>query len=378
MNPETSRCTPQHDVLPTPAELRARFPLSERARLRIAEHRREVADILTGRDPRLLVVIGPCSIHDPEAALDYAGQLQALSRRHRERLLLCLRVYLEKPRTTVGWKGLLHDPQLDGSCDLAEGLRISRRLLVELSELGLPLASELLEPLAAPYLCETLSFGAIGARTTESQVHRQLASSLPLPVGFKNGTDGALQMAVDAMGAAAAPHCSFGVDAEGRAAAVRSAGNRDSVLILRGGRDRPNYDADAVAEATSALAKAGLPARVLIDCSHDNSHKDHRQQPRVLDAVAAQLGAGSEAIAGVMIESNLVAGKQALGKEQPLRYGQSVTDACVDLEQSAQMLARLASARPTAARANIDQSARSQYAKAAPTPATTRVLQQSS
>ena len=324
------------EPLPSPAQLRQQWPLSPHLARRVQQQRQHIRACLDGSDPRLLVVIGPCSLHDPESALDYGRRLAALQAEVDDQLLLVMRAYVEKPRTTVGWKGLLYDPHLDGSGDLAAGLALARGLLLQLLELGLPLASELLQPLAAGYLDDLLGWAAIGARTSESQVHRELVSGLDLPVGFKNGTDGSLAIACDAMQAAARAHRHFGMDEQGRPALLQTRGNPHSHLVLRGGNGGPNYQSDAVAAARATLQRRGLDARIMVDCSHANSGKDPARQPRVLEAVLDQRLAGDLSLRAVMLESHLQDGCQPL--QQPLRYGQSITDACLGWEASAALL----------------------------------------
>ncbi|MET1077002.1 MAG: 3-deoxy-7-phosphoheptulonate synthase [Pseudomonas sp.] len=313
--------------LPTPAELRLRLPLQGPLAARVREQRDAVRGVLAGEDPRLLVVVGPCSLHDSDAALDYARRLATLAPQVEDQLLLVMRAYVEKPRSTVGWKGLVYDPHLDGSGDMATGLALSRRLLLEIAELGLPLASEVLQPLLAGYLDDLLSWVAIGARTSESQVHRELVSGLDLAVGFKNGTDGSLAVATDAMRSAAHPHQHFGVDAQGRPARVQTLGNPDTHLVLRGGHPGPNYQREAVDSACAALRQLGMAPRIMVDCSHANSGKDPLRQPAVLAEVIDQRLAGQHALRGVMLESHLFDGAQALSCD--LRYGVSITDGCL-------------------------------------------------
>lgn len=322
--------------LPTPAELRRRLPLSVELARQIQAQREALRAVLDGEDPRLLVVVGPCSIHDPEAALDYARRLAALAPLVSDQLLLVMRAYVEKPRTTVGWKGLVYDPHLDGSGDMAEGLALSRRLMLEIAGLGLPVATELLQPLVAGYLDDALSWAAIGARTSESQIHREMVSGLDLPVGFKNGTDGSLGIATDAMRSAAHAHQHFGLDAQGRPALVETAGNPDTHLVLRGGHKGPNHDAASVQAAREGLEKLGIAPRILVDCSHANSGKDPLRQPAVLADVIDQRLAGQSALRGVMIESHLFDGAQSLSCE--LRYGVSITDGCLGWEGTQRML----------------------------------------
>jgi 3-deoxy-7-phosphoheptulonate synthase len=290
-------------------------------------------------------VVGPCSIHDTEAALDYARRLKAVRDRVSGELEIVMRVYFEKPRTTTGWKGLINDPHLDGSFDINAGLRRARTLLLAVNELGLPAATEMLDPIVPQYLADLVSWTAIGARTTESQTHREMASGLSMPVGFKNGTDGSLQVAINAMESSRNPHRFLGINGQGTVAIVVATGNPDCHIVLRGGSRGPNYDAEHVASAAAALQQLGLPTRVMVDCSHDNALKDHRRQPEVLRAVAEQVGGGSRTLLGVMIESHLKAGRQAIPKDLAgLAYGQSITDACVDFETTLSMLDGLARA----------------------------------
>ena len=327
---------PAPELLPSIDALAAELPLSPALAAQVAAHRQAVRNILAGSDPRLLVVVGPCSIHDVDAAMDYAHRLRALSDQLGDKLLLVMRVYVEKPRTTVGWKGLLYDPALDGSHDMALGLRTARRLMRDIVALGLPVATELLHPMAAGYLEDLLSWAAVGARTTESQIHREMVSGLSLPCGFKNGTDGGTTVAIDAMGAAARGHHHFGVDRHGRPAVLVSDGNADTHLVLRGGRSGPNYHADALEAASNALANAGVSPALMVDCSHANSQKDHRRQIEVLKEVLAQRRAGRHVLRAVMIESHLEEGAQPLC--ETMRYGVSVTDACLGWQDSEQLL----------------------------------------
>ncbi len=330
-----------------PALLAEELPLTEAAADTVQAGREAVTQILNGQDDRLLVIVGPCSVHDPEAALDYARRLAVLAPELASELQIVMRVYFEKPRTVVGWKGLLNDPHLDGSFDANHGLRIGRKLLLSISELGLPVGCEYLDPILPQYLTDTVSWGAIGARTAESQVHRQLASGLSMPIGIKNGTDGGVTVAIDAVRAAAVPHVFPGITDHGVAAIMETTGNPDGHLILRGGRTGPNYAAEPVAEALAALRDARLGERLIIDCSHGNSGKDHRRQPVVAADIAAQLAGGQRGIVGVMLESFLVEGRQALGLEggdADLTYGQSVTDACLGWDATVPVLRDLATA----------------------------------
>jgi 3-deoxy-7-phosphoheptulonate synthase len=327
-----------------PAILLEELPLTEAASVTVSRARDEVARILRGEDDRLVVVAGPCSIHDPVAALDYAQRLRSLADDLAADLRLVMRVYFEKPRTTVGWKGLINDPALDGSFAINAGLRVGRRLLLDLAELGLPAGCEFLDPITPQFISDLVTWGAIGARTTESQVHRELASACSMPVGFKNGTDGGVQIAVDAVRAAAHPHHFIGVTEQGLAGIVSTAGNPDCHVILRGGATGPNYDALHVQKTLAALRDAGLPPRVMIDASHGNSEKDYRRQPAVVHEVATQVAQGETGIIGMMMESFLLEGRQDLGDPARLVYGQSVTDACMSWETTVPVLRELATA----------------------------------
>jgi 3-deoxy-7-phosphoheptulonate synthase len=325
-----------------PAILLEELPLSDGAALTVSRGRDEVARILRAEDDRLVVVVGPCSIHDPTAALDYAQRLRGLADELAADLRLVMRVYFEKPRTTVGWKGLINDPKLDGSFAINAGLRVGRRVLLELAELGLPAGCEFLDPITPQFTSDLVTWGAIGARTTESQVHRELASACSMPVGFKNGTDGGVQIAIDAVRAAAHPHRFIGVTEQGLAGIVSTTGNPDCHVILRGGTTGPNYDAIHVQKVLAALRDAGLPPRLMIDASHGNSDKDHARQPVVVRDVAAQVAQGETGIIGMMMESFLVEGRQDLDDPARLAYGQSVTDACMSWETTAPVLRELA------------------------------------
>jgi 3-deoxy-7-phosphoheptulonate synthase len=326
------------EPLATPMELWAKVPGTETARRTVAAGREAVRRILAGKDQRLLVVAGPCSVHDEVAALDYAGRLRELSHRVSDSLLLVMRAYVEKPRTHLGWKGLAVDPRLDGSDELGEGLLRSRRFFNAVNAMGLPVATEFVGPATPAYLGDLVSWAAIGARTTESQTHREMASGLPCPVGFKNATDGRLAPAINGIRSARSPHQFPGLTPDGRAGLIQTGGNPHAHLVLRGGR-RPNHDLEGVAEARSVLSAANLPTRVVVDCSHGNSGKDHRRQPGVLRELVARRAGGERDIAGVMLESFLVPGKQALSaKLANLRYGQSVTDGCVGWEETEALL----------------------------------------
>jgi 3-deoxy-7-phosphoheptulonate synthase len=327
-----------------PALLVDRLPLSAEASVFVARTRREVVDILNKRDDRLVVVVGPCSIHNRDAAIEYARRLSIVADELAPYLRIVMRVYYEKPRTTFGWKGLINDPDLDGSCAVNRGLHLARELLLEILALGLPAGSEFVDPITPQFFADAVTWSAIGARTTESQVHRQLASGLSMPVGFKNGTNGNVQIAIDAARAAAHPHSFYGVTEHGLAAIVTTRGNADCHVVLRGGNQSPNYDMASVRDALAVIRAAGLPTRVIIDASHGNSNKDHRRQPLVVHDIAEQVAAGQRSIVGVMIESFLVDGRQELGDPARLIFGQSVTDACVGWETTVPMLHELAGA----------------------------------
>lgn len=329
--------------LRTPADLMRESPRTDAATRTVLSTRHALHNILHGSDDRLAVVVGPCSIHDPVAAMDYARRLAVLRRELAPSLEIIMRVYFEKPRTTVGWKGLINDPALDGSFDIDEGLRLARSLLLEINDLGLPAGCEFLDMTTPQYLADLVSWGAIGARTTESQVHRELASGLSCPVGFKNGTDGNVRIALDAVGSASQPHHFLAVTKSGRAAVAATTGNDDCHVILRGGA-APNYDAASVEAACAAAVARGVRPAVMIDASHANSGKDADNQPLVVDAIAAQLVAGDSRIIGAMIESNLVAGRQDLVPGRPLTYGQSITDGCIGWETTVEVLQCLAEA----------------------------------
>jgi 3-deoxy-7-phosphoheptulonate synthase len=327
-----------------PAILMEELPVSEADTQLIAQARTEVARIVTGEDDRLVIVVGPCSIHDPEAGVEYAKRLKPLADAHRGDLKIVMRTYFEKPRTTVGWKGLINDPKLDGSFAINLGLRVARKFLLEVVQLGMPTATEFLDPISPQFVADLVSWGAIGARTTESQVHRELASGLSMPVGYKNGTSGDVQIAVDAVRSSAAPHRFLSVTKQGLAAIVSTRGNQHCHVILRGGRSGPNYGAEAIAEAGAALSKAGLRPALMVDCSHANSQKNHKNQVRVSESLAEQVSSGSQAIFGVMLESNLVEGRQDVVLGQPLAHGQSITDACIGFDETVPVLELLAAA----------------------------------
>jgi 3-deoxy-7-phosphoheptulonate synthase len=326
----------------SPTILREQLPLSGTALRTVSRSREEVIRVLNGEDDRLVVVVGPCSIHDPTAARDYAHRLREVSAELARDLCMVMRVYFEKPRSTVGWKGLINDPHLDGSFAVNEGLYMARRLLLDLAELGLPAGTEFLDPITPQFFADAVTWAAIGARTTESQVHRQLASGLSMPVGFKNGTGGGVEAAINAVRAADHPHSFLGVTDQGLAGIVTTSGNPDCHVILRGGESGPNYDAASVRESLTNLQKAGLPRRLMVDTSHANSRKDYRRQRLVAQDVAAQVAAGETGIVGVMMESFLVEGSQSLSDQSPLTYGQSITDSCISWETTVQILRGLA------------------------------------
>jgi 3-deoxy-7-phosphoheptulonate synthase len=331
------------EMLSPPCQIIAEAPSTFMIAETVEGAREAVHRILRGEDDRLAIIIGPCSIHDPKAALEYARRLAAERRRHAGELEIIMRVYFEKPRTTVGWKGLINDPNLDGGFLINEGLRLGRRVLIDINALGLPAACEFLDVTTPQYIADLVAWGAIGARTVESQIHREMASGLSCPVAFKNGTNGDVKAAVDAVLAASRPHHFLSVNKEGRAAIVATRGNEDAHIVLRGG-GAPNYDAASIAAAAAQLARAGLHERLMVDASHANSGKNHANQPHVVADLCAQIAGGQRRVMGVMIESHLVAGRQDLVPGRPLTYGQSITDACIDWETSVAMLADLASA----------------------------------
>jgi 3-deoxy-7-phosphoheptulonate synthase len=330
-------------VLP-PVFLQEEIPVTDKASGTVFQARNEISAILNGNDTRLVVVVGPCSIHDPKAAREYAGLLKGAIAEFSKELLIVMRLYFEKPRTTLGWKGLINDPNLDESFRINDGLRTARHLLLDLAEMGVPAGTEFLDMISPQYVAELVSWGAIGARTTESQVHRQLASGLSCPVGFKNGTSGNVQIAIEAIVSAGHPHTFLGTSETGQSAILFTAGNPDCHIILRGGRQTTNYDAASVSSTAEQMEKAGVQPRIMIDCSHANSGKDHRKQGAVCCNVAEQIAAGDRRIMGVMLESNLVAGAQQLVPGKPLVYGQSITDACIDWQETYGLLGELARA----------------------------------
>lgn len=326
-------------ALSSPNELKAELPLSESASESIAEYREQLHDILRGEDKRLAITVGPCSIHNVESGLEYARKLRELAGKVSDQILLIMRVYFEKPRTTVGWKGLINDPHLNDTFDIQTGITLARKILLETAEMGLPAATELLEPITPQYIADLLTLTAIGARTTESPTHRQMASGLSMPVGYKNGTDGGLQVAIDAMVAARSPHAFLGIDAEGRTCVVHTKGNEWGHLILRGGRSGSNYDAESLKAATEMLSKAGVSPRFVVDCSHANSNKDFTKQSVVMNDVVDQRIAGNDTIIGLMIESNLFEGQQSLTSDpSQLKYGVSITDGCIGWEETEQLI----------------------------------------
>lgn len=322
-----------------PADLRQVFPMSEQAREFVSRSRERIKEIILRRDRRLMAVVGPCSIHDTDAALEYARRLSSLSKRVDDQLMLVMRVYFEKPRTTVGWKGLINDPDMNGSHQISKGLGIARNLLSSITSLEVPVANEMLDPITPEYLADLISWGAIGARTTESQTHRELASGLSFPIGFKNGTDGNLQIAIDAMIAARAPHSFLGINREGRTSIIETTGNPDVHIVLRGGSRKPNFYQEDIQHTEEILTKNGLLPTIMVDCSHGNSNKDYRKQPEVLESVVEQIATGNHSISGVMIESNLAEGNQKINPDHSkLKYGVSITDACIDWDTTERII----------------------------------------
>ena len=332
------------EPLISPRVLKEEFPVDEAIAGLVVEARETVRAVLAGTDPRILCIVGPCSIHDPVAAIDYARRLAALREEVADQMFVMMRVYFEKPRTTVGWKGLINDPDMDDSCNMREGLRIARRLLIEINRMGLPATTEMLDPITPQYIADLISWAAIGARTTESQTHREMASGLSMPVGFKNTTDGNLQAAINAVESARRPHSFLGITQDGVSAIIRTSGNPATHVVLRGGRN-PNYDTSSIAECVKMLEQRGLEPRALVDCSHAQTSKDYRKQPAVFDAIVEQLCAGSRSIMGVMIESNIEAGNQPVNSDKSkLKYGVSVTDPCIDWPTTERCLRNAASA----------------------------------
>jgi 3-deoxy-7-phosphoheptulonate synthase len=332
------------EPLIAPNLLKAELPVDEGIVRTVLEARDTTRAILSGRDPRMLCIVGPCSIHDPEAALDYARRLANLKQRVSDHLCIVMRVYFEKPRTTVGWKGLINDPHMDDSCDMREGMRIARRLLIDINRLGLPAGTEMLDPITPQYIADLVAWTAIGARTTESQTHREMASGLSMPVGFKNTTEGNLQIAINAIQSARRPHSFLGITQEGLTAVIRTSGNPDTHVVLRGGK-RPNFDAASIEECRQLLAGATLEPRVMVDCSHSQTGKDYTRQPEVFRTLVEQVRGGSRSIMGAMLESNLEAGNQPLSSDRSqLKYGVSITDPCIDWPTTEQCLLQAASA----------------------------------
>lgn len=331
------------DKLITPGKLKQQHPTNESINEHVAQSRQTIRNILDRNDPRLMVVVGPCSIHDPEAALEYAQRLKKLADAVADDLFITMRVYFEKPRTTVGWKGLINDPHLDGSFRIAEGMSIARDLMLEINAMGLPIANEALDPISPQYLQDLISWSAIGARTTESQTHREMASGLSVPIGFKNGTDGSLGVAINALQSVRHPHRFLGIDHEGTVSVVHSKGNQHAHIVLRGGGGKPNYDSVSVKLTERALRDKSLDTNIMIDCSHANSNKDPALQTLVAANVAQQIVDGNQSIIGIMLESNLLAGNQSLGDDKSqLEYGKSITDGCIDWETTESSLKDLA------------------------------------
>jgi 3-deoxy-7-phosphoheptulonate synthase len=327
----------------TPAQIKEQFPASRSQMETVLRGREQARAIIRGEDDRLLVVVGPCSIHDPTAALEYAERLAALSREVADRIFVIMRVYFEKPRTTVGWKGLINDPFMNDSCDMAYGLTLARKILLDIADLGLPAGTEFLDPIVPQYIAELISWAAIGARTTESQTHREMASGLSMPVGFKNGTDGSVQTAIDAMKSSRSPHSFLGIDQDGATSIIKTTGNPDSHVVLRGGREGINYEPHQVSAVCGALRKSGLRPMVMVDCSHANSGKDPKRQPHVWQSIVDQRASGRREIIGAMLESHLNFGGQSLGNDPlALKYGVSITDSCIDWETTRQLLSRFA------------------------------------
>jgi 3-deoxy-7-phosphoheptulonate synthase len=327
------------DVLLTPEEVKRRVPMTASAQRTVLEGRTTVENILDRQDPRLMVVVGPCSIHDPAAALDYAQRLKKLADEVADSLYIVMRVYFEKPRTTTGWKGLINDPHMNDSFDIEEGLQLARKVLLDINELGLPTGTEALDPISPQYLSDLIAWSAIGARTTESQTHREMASGLSTPVGFKNGTDGGLLVAVNALLSVSKPHSFLGIDQDGQVAVIRTKGNRYGHIVLRGGANGPNYDSVTIALVEKELARNSLPAYIVVDCSHANSNKDPSLQPLVMNDVVHQIIEGNQSIVGTMLESNINAGNQPIPADlSQLKYGVSITDACIDWTSTEKVL----------------------------------------
>ena len=335
------------EILITPEELKRQLPATEEVKQGIAQNREIVRSIIDGTDKRLLLVVGPCSIHNPKEAIDYAAKLKALSESLNDKLFIVMRAYFEKPRSTVGWKGLINDPHLDDSFKIAEGLAIARKLLLDISTLGLPLANEALDPITPQYLQELFSWTAIGARTSESQTHREMASGLSCPVGFKNGTDGSLDVALNALQSVKSPHRFLGISPDGKVSIITTKGNAHAHVVLRGGAGGPNYYPENIAACEAELESIGATQAIMVDCSHANSNKDHTKQGPVLEAVAKQISAGNSSIRGVMLESNLKPGNQKVDGSQKLQYGVSITDACIGWEETEKLLREFHAALPS-------------------------------
>ncbi len=335
------------EILITPEELKRQLPATEDVKQGIAQNREIVRSIIDGADKRLLLVVGPCSIHNPQEAIDYAEKLKALSESLDDKLFMVMRAYFEKPRSTVGWKGLINDPHLDDSFKIAEGLAVARKLLLDISALGLPLANEALDPITPQYLQELFSWTAIGARTSESQTHREMASGLSCPVGFKNGTDGSLDVALNALQSVKSPHRFLGISPDGKVSIVTTKGNAHAHVVLRGGAGGPNYYPENIAACEKELESIGATHAIMVDCSHANSNKDHTKQGPVLKAVAEQISAGNKSIRGVMLESNLKPGNQKVVSSQELQYGVSITDACIGWEETEKLLRDFHTALPS-------------------------------
>lgn len=339
---DDTRIADVRPLLP-PAILLEELPLTQQAESLVAQSREQIGNIILGNDDRLLVIVGPCSIHDPTAALDFAKRLKPIADQHQNELLICMRTYFEKPRTVVGWKGLINDPDLDGSFNINKGLRTSRKVLLDVLEIGLPTGAEFLDTIIPQYIADAISWSAIGARTTESQVHRELASGLSMPVGFKNATSGDAQIAIDAVRSASHPHWFPSVTKQGVSAIFETMGNPTSHVILRGGNiSGPNYDAEAIESVVEKLTTASLPRRLVVDCSHGNSNKDYARQPVVAEDLAKQIAHGSKAVAGIMLESHLIQGRQDYNTQGDNTYGQSITDACLGFADTVPVLAKLA------------------------------------
>jgi 3-deoxy-7-phosphoheptulonate synthase len=332
-------CIDKSQVLMPPSELKAKLPLTPELEQKILSYRSQVKNILDFQDRRKFIVVGPCSIHDVKAAIEYAHRLKELSDRVSDKLLLIMRVYFEKPRTTVGWKGLINDPDLDDSFDVEKGMRIGRQLLLDITEIGLPTATEALDPIVPQYIGDLISWAAIGARTTESQTHREMASGLSMPVGFKNGTDGSIKVALNALQSAMQPHNFLGINQQGQVSVFQTTGNAYGHVILRGGESKPNYDSVSVSEVETALKKAGMASRIVIDCSHGNSNKDYRLQPIVMESVIQQMANGNTSTVGLMLESHLLEGSQSIPADlSQLQYGVSVTDKCINWEETERII----------------------------------------